>query len=148
MIHIFFATRAAPKVPGVTDQKFEPKAIKRVAVLGGGTMGSGIATALLQSGFEVVLKEVNTDFVEAGRGRIQSNLESRVKKGKLAQDKYEQMLARLSPQIDYAGFDKVDMVIEAVIENIDLKQGVFVDLEKTVRPDCILPRTPRRSIWE
>ncbi len=48
------------------------------------------------------------------------------------------MLSRLSPQIDYAGFDKVDMVIEAVIENIDLKQGVFVDLEKAVRPDCIL----------
>ena len=80
MIHIFFATRAAPKVPGVTDQKFEPKAIKRVAVLGGGTMGSGIATSLLQSGFEVVLKEVNTDFVEAGRGRIHANLESRVKR--------------------------------------------------------------------
>ncbi|HEY4313644.1 MAG TPA: 3-hydroxyacyl-CoA dehydrogenase NAD-binding domain-containing protein [Pirellulales bacterium] len=138
MIHIFFATRAAPKVPGVTDQKFEPKAIKRVAVLGGGTMGSGIATSLLQSGFEVVLKEVNTEFVEAGRGRIQANLESRVKKGKLAQDKYEQMLARLTPQIEYAGFDKVDMVIEAVIENIDLKQSVFVDLEKAVRPDCIL----------
>lgn len=138
MIHIFFATRAAPKVPGVTDQKFEPKAIKRVAVLGGGTMGSGIATALLQSGFEVVLKEVNAEFVAAGQGRIKSNLESRVNKGKLAQDKYEQMLARLSPQIDYAGFDKIDMVIEAVIENIDLKQGVFVDLEKNTRPDCIL----------
>ncbi|HVU86055.1 MAG TPA: 3-hydroxyacyl-CoA dehydrogenase NAD-binding domain-containing protein [Pirellulales bacterium] len=138
MIHIFFATRAAPKVPGVTDQKFEPKAIKRVAVLGGGTMGSGIATSLLQSGFEVVLKEVNAEFAEAGRGRIQSNLESRVKKGKLAQDKYDQMMARLAPQIDYTGFDKVDMVIEAVIENIELKQGVFADLEKAVRPDCIL----------
>ena len=50
MIHIFFATRAAPKVPGVTDQKLEPKAIRRVAVLGGGTMGSGIATALIQVG--------------------------------------------------------------------------------------------------
>ena len=138
MIHIFFATRAAPKVPGVTDQKFEPKAIKRVAVLGGGTMGSGIATALLQSGIEVVLKEVNAEFVEAGRGRIKSNLESRLKKGKLTQEKYDQMIARLTPQTDYSGFDKLDMVIEAVIENIELKQGVFVDLEKAVRPDCIL----------
>ncbi|MBI2824294.1 MAG: enoyl-CoA hydratase/isomerase family protein [Planctomycetia bacterium] len=138
MIHIFFATRAAPKVPGVTDQKLEPKKIERVAVLGGGTMGSGIATALLQAGVEVALKEVNDEFLQAGRGRIDGNLQSRVKKGKLAPDKYEQMMARLRPQTDYAGFDKVDMVIEAVIENIELKQGVFVDLEKAVRPDCIL----------
>ncbi|HEY1601036.1 MAG TPA: 3-hydroxyacyl-CoA dehydrogenase NAD-binding domain-containing protein [Pirellulales bacterium] len=138
MIHIFFATRAAPKVPGVTDQKLEPKAIKRVAVLGGGTMGSGIATALVQSGFDVVLKEVSQEFVDAGQGRVKSNLESRLKKGKLTQDKYDQMLARLHPQIDYSGFDKVDMIIEAVIENIELKQSVFADLEKATRPDCIL----------
>src|SRR5262249_51599855 len=72
------------------------------------------------------------------RGRIASNLESRLRKGKLTQDKYDQTMARLTPQTDFSGFDKVDMVIEAVIENIELKQGVFADLEKAVRPDCIL----------
>jgi enoyl-CoA hydratase/3-hydroxyacyl-CoA dehydrogenase len=138
MIHIFFAQRAAPKVPGVTDQKLEPKKISRVAVLGGGTMGSGIATALIQSGVDVVLKEVNQQFADAGVGRIRKNLESRLHKGKLTQQKFEQTLARLHPQIDYSGFDSLDMVIEAVIENIELKQGVFVDLEKATRPDCIL----------
>ena len=92
----------------------------------------------MQSGIEVVLKEVNVEFVEAGRGRIASNLESRLRKGKLTQDKFDQTMARLTPQTDFSGFDKVDMVIEAVVENIELKQGVFADLEKAVRPDCIL----------
>ncbi len=122
----------------MTDQKLEPKKINRVAVLGAAPWGAASLPALLQSGIEVVLKEVNTEFLEAGQGRIKSNLESRLKKGKLSQDKYDAMIARLRPQIDYSGFDQLDMVIEAVIENIELKQGVFVDLEKSTRPDCIL----------
>ena len=138
MMHIFFATRAAPKVPGVTDQKFPPRTFRKAAVLGGGTMGSGIATALLQAGLDVVLKEVSDDFAQAGKRRIESNLGSRVKKGKLTQAKYDDMLSRLHLQTDYAGFDALDVVIEAVIENIELKQQVFADLDKHVSADCIL----------
>jgi len=138
MMHIFFATRAAPKVPGVTDQKFPPKTFRKAAVLGGGTMGSGIATALLQAGLDVVLKEVSDEFASAGKKRIESNLGSRLKKGKLTQEKYDDMLSRLHLQTDYAGFDSLDVVIEAVIENIGLKQQVFADLEKNVSADCIL----------
>ncbi|MBX7165713.1 MAG: enoyl-CoA hydratase/isomerase family protein [Pirellulales bacterium] len=138
LIHMFFSPRAAAKVPGVTDQKLTPKPVAKAAVLGGGTMGSGIATALLQSGIEVVLKEVDEPAVAAGRGRIESNLQSRLKKGKLTQQKYDETLARLRTQTDYSGFDGLDLVIEAVIENIELKQQVFADLEKVTRPDCIL----------
>lgn len=138
MIHMFFAPRTAAKAPGVTDQKFPVRDIQRIAVLGGGTMGSGIATALLQSGLHVVLKEVNAEFAAAGRGRIEGNLSSRLKKGKLSQAQYDEILSRLVVQTDYAGFDALDMVIEAVIENIELKQQVFADLERVTKPDCIL----------
>lgn len=138
LIHLFFASRATAKVPGVTDQGFKPAEINKAAVLGGGTMGSGIATSLLYTGMPVILKEVNDEFGEAGRKRIEGNLSSRVKKGKLAQEKFDGMMSRLHVQTDYAGFDELDMVIEAVIENIELKQQVFADLEKATRPDCIL----------
>lgn len=138
LIHMFFASRAAAKVPGVTDQKFAPKTFRKAAVLGGGTMGSGIATSLLYAGLEVTLKEVTPEFAAAGRGRIEGNLSSRVKKGKLAQAKYDDMLGRLKTQTDYSGFDQMDIVIEAVVENIELKQNVFSDLESAVRSDCIL----------
>lgn len=138
LIHLFFATRAAVKVPGVTDKGIEPKKIERAAVLGGGTMGSGIATALLEAGLNVTLKEINDEAVKAGKGRIESNLGSRLKKGRLTQQKYDEMLGRLKLATDYQGFDQLDLVIEAVVENIELKQQVFADLEKSTRPDCIL----------
>jgi enoyl-CoA hydratase/3-hydroxyacyl-CoA dehydrogenase len=138
LIHLFFATRAATKVPGVTDQGLQPRDFKKAAVLGGGTMGSGIATALLDAGLEVILKEVNDDFAAAGRGRIESNFQSRLKKGKLSQQKYDDNLSRLKVQTDYTGFDSLDIVIEAVVENIELKQQVFENLEKVTRPDCVL----------
>lgn len=138
LIHLFFATRAAAKVPGVTDQGFKPREFAKAAVLGGGTMGSGIATALLDAGLSVTLKEVNDDFLAAGRGRIESNFGSRLKKGKLSQQKYDDNIGRLKAQTNYAGFDQLDIVIEAVVENIELKQQVFADLEKASRPDCVL----------
>jgi enoyl-CoA hydratase/3-hydroxyacyl-CoA dehydrogenase len=138
LIHLFFATRTAAKVPGVTDQKFPLREFARAAVLGGGTMGSGIATALLDAGLHVTLKEVNDDFAAAGRGRIEGNFGSRLKKGKLTQQKHDDNLSRLKVQTDYAGFDQLDIVIEAVVENIELKQQVFADLEKACRPDCVL----------
>lgn len=138
LIHLFFATRAATKVPGVTDQGYKPREFTKAAVLGGGTMGSGIATALLDSGLQVILKEVNDDFAAAGKGRIESNFGSRLKKGKLSQQKYDDNLSRLKVQTDYAGFDQLDIVVEAVVENIELKQQVFKDLEKATKPDCVL----------
>ncbi len=138
MIHMFFASRAAPKVPGVTDQNFPAVKFAKVGVLGGGTMGSGIATALLSAGLEVALKEASPELGEAGRKRIESNLSSRVKKGKLTQDRFNETMSRLRVQSDYQGFDQLDLVIEAVIENIELKQRVFGELERATRGDCIL----------
>ncbi|KAL0323452.1 UNVERIFIED_CONTAM: Glyoxysomal fatty acid beta-oxidation multifunctional protein MFP-a [Sesamum angustifolium] len=126
------------QVPGVTDLGLKPRSIKKVAILGGGLMGSGIATALILSNYQVILKEVNDKFLQAGIGRVKGNLQSRVKKGQMSQEKFEKTLSLLKGVLDYESFRDVDMVIEAVIENVSLKQQIFSDLEKFCPPHCIL----------
>ena len=81
LVHVFFATRSTKKVKGVTDVGLKAKKMACVAVIGGGLMGSGIATALAMNGLDVVLKEVSQQFLDGGMSRIKSNLDSRVKKG-------------------------------------------------------------------
>ncbi|KAL8105359.1 hypothetical protein AgCh_029234 [Apium graveolens] len=138
LVHIFFAQRSTTKVPGVTDRGLKPRRVKKVAILGGGLMGSGIATALIVSNYPVILKEVNENFLQAGIGRVKANLQSRVKKGRMTQEKFEKTLSLLKGSLDYESFRDVDMVIEAVIENVSLKQQIFADLEKYCPPHCIL----------
>ncbi|KAG5559882.1 hypothetical protein RHGRI_003242 [Rhododendron griersonianum] len=138
LIHVFFAQRGTSRVPGITDRGLVPRRINKVAILGGGLMGSGIATALILGNYPVVLKEVNEKFLQAGIDRIEANLRSRVKKGKMTQEKFEKTLSLLKGVLDYESFRDVDMVIEAVIENVSLKQQIFADLEKYCPPHCIL----------
>ncbi|KAJ1407666.1 hypothetical protein SESBI_24140 [Sesbania bispinosa] len=138
LINIFFALRGTSKVPGVTDRGLVPRPVKKVAVLGGGLMGSGIATALILSNYPVILKEVNEKFLDAGVNRVKANLQSRVRKGKMTQEKFEKTISLLEGTLDYESFKDVDMVIEAVIENVSLKQQIFADLEKYCHPHCIL----------
>ncbi|XP_061370540.1 peroxisomal fatty acid beta-oxidation multifunctional protein MFP2-like [Gastrolobium bilobum] len=138
LIHIFFAQRGTSKVPGVTDRGLAPRPVKRVAILGGGLMGSGIATALILSNYPVILKEVNQKFLDAGVNRVKANLQSSVKKGKMSMEKFEKTFSLLKGTLDYESFKDVDMVIEAVIENVSLKQQIFADLEKYCPPHCIL----------
>ncbi|CAN7051451.1 unnamed protein product [Brassica oleracea var. botrytis] len=138
LIHVFFSQRGTTKVPGVTDRGLVPRKIKKVAIIGGGLMGSGIATALILSNYPVILKEVNEKFLEAGLGRVKANLQSSVKKGRMSQEKFEKTMSLLKGSLDYESFRDVDMVIEAVIENISLKQQIFADLEKYCPQHCIL----------
>ncbi|KAF9622219.1 hypothetical protein IFM89_030077 [Coptis chinensis] len=138
LVHIFFAQRGTTKVPGTTDLGLAPRRIQKVAILGGGLMGSGIATALILCNYSVILKEVNEKFLQAGLGRVKGNLQSSVKKGKMTQEKLEKTYSLLKGALDYESFRDVDMVIEAVIENISLKQQIFADLEKYCSPHCIL----------
>ncbi|XP_057430072.1 peroxisomal fatty acid beta-oxidation multifunctional protein MFP2-like [Lotus japonicus] len=137
LIHIFYSQRGTSKVPGVTDRGLVPRPVKKVAILGGGLMGSGIATALILSNYPVILKEVNEKFLDAGVNRVKANLQSRVKKGKMTQEKFEKTISLLKGTLDYESFKDVDMVIEAVLENVSLKQQIFADLEKFCPPHCI-----------
>ncbi|KAI3938268.1 hypothetical protein MKW92_004636 [Papaver armeniacum] len=138
LLNIFFAQRATSKVPGITDRRLTPRKIKKVAILGGGLMGSGIATALILSNYPVILKEVNENFLQSGIGRVKANLQSRAKKGKMTQEKFEKTFSLLKGSLGYESFKDVDMVIEAVIENVSLKQQIFADLEKHCPSHCIL----------
>ncbi|KAK4759182.1 hypothetical protein SAY87_022313 [Trapa incisa] len=138
LVHIFFAQRGTSKVPGITDKGFMPRKVTKVGVVGGGLMGSGIATSLVLSNYQVILKEVNEKFLEAGVGRVKANLQSRVKKGVMTPEKFEKTMTLLKGVLDYESFRDVDMVIEAVIEKISLKQEIFSDLEKYCPPHCIL----------
>ena len=139
LVHIFFAQRTTKKIKGVTDQPgLRPRPINTVAVLGGGLMGSGIATACILVDVKVILKEVNEKFLEGGMSRIKSNLASRVKKGKMTEQAAAQAMSLVVGTLDYSNFKSADMVIEAVIEDVKLKQTIFADLERACRPDAIL----------
>ncbi|CAD7702036.1 unnamed protein product [Ostreobium quekettii] len=138
LVHMFFAQRDTKRVKGVTDVGLVPRQMRKVAVVGGGFMGSGICAALLLAGIEVLLKEIDQHCLEAGLGRIRANLQGMVKKGKLKQLQAEQLMAHVTGTLDYNTFGSVDMVIEAALENVVLKQKIFADLEMACRPDCIL----------
>ncbi|KAI9123294.1 hypothetical protein K1719_006183 [Acacia pycnantha] len=127
LIHVFYAQRGTSKVPGVTDRGLVPRRVRKVAILGGGLMGSGIATALVLSNYPVILKEVNEKFLDAGVNRVKANLQSRVRKGQTTQEKFEKTFSLLKGVLDYESFRDVDLVIE-----------IFADLEKYCAPHCIL----------
>lgn len=138
LVHFFFAQRATASLPGTTDVGLSPKRIQRVGVLGGGLMGAGIAAACLVAGLDVTLKEVNQTFLDAGMGRVKANVESVAKKRKLPAEAVAAMLARCSGTLEYAPFRELDMVIEAVLEDLGLKQRIFADLEAACSFTCIL----------
>ncbi|XP_076889822.1 peroxisomal fatty acid beta-oxidation multifunctional protein AIM1-like [Bidens hawaiensis] len=138
LVHIFFAQRAISKVPKVTDVGLKPRPVKKVAVIGGGLMGSGIATALILGNINVVLKEVNSEYLQKGIKTISANVRGLVARKKLAQAQAEKALSLVKGVLDYSEFKDVDMVIEAVIENVPLKQKIFSEIEKACPPHCIL----------
>ncbi|GFS41029.1 enoyl-CoA hydratase/isomerase family [Actinidia rufa] len=126
------------KVPNVTDLGLKPRPVKKVAVIGGGLMGSGIATSLILSNIFVLLKEVNSEYLLRGIKLIEENVLGLVARRKLAKDKADKALSMLKGVLDYSEFKDVDMVIEAVIESIPLKQKIFIEVEKACPPHCIL----------
>ncbi|PSS20866.1 3-hydroxyacyl-CoA dehydrogenase [Actinidia chinensis var. chinensis] len=138
LVHVFFAQRATSKVPNVTDLGLKPRPVKKVAVIGGGLMGSGIATSLILSNIFVLLKEVNSEYLLRGIKLIEENVRGLVARRKLAKDKADKALSMLKGVLDYSEFKDVDMVIEAVIESIPLKQKIFIEVEKACPPHCIL----------
>jgi len=135
--HLFFAERAASKIPDVPADT--PKRdIRKVAVIGAGTMGGGIAMNFLNAGIPVVMLETKQEALDRGTGTMRKNYEAQVKKGKLKQDKYEQRMALLSTTLDYAALADADLVIEAVFEDMGVKEQVFKQLDAVMKPGAIL----------
>ena len=135
--HLFFADREVAKVPDVPKDT-PTKDIKRAAVVGAGTMGGGIAMNYANAGIPVLLKEVDQTALDRGMATIRKNYEVTMSKGKMTAEQVEKTMALITPTTSYDGFDQVDIVTEAVFENMDLKKATFTDLGRVTRPDCIL----------
>eukprot|EP01117_Protostelium_nocturnum_P016072 TRINITY_DN629_c0_g1_i1.p1 TRINITY_DN629_c0_g1~~TRINITY_DN629_c0_g1_i1.p1 ORF type:complete len:733 (-),score=325.51 TRINITY_DN629_c0_g1_i1:217-2415(-) len=138
LVSFFLATKSTNKVPGVTDKGLKPNDVKVAAVIGGGTMGSGIATALILSGVTTYLKEINQKFLDAGVERVKGNVMGRVKKGKMTEEQMAKVMTLLKPTLSYDGWKEVNIVIEAALEDIPLKQKIFAELEGVTSSNCIL----------
>jgi 3-hydroxyacyl-CoA dehydrogenase len=135
--HLFMAERAASKIPDVPADTPQ-REIKAVAVIGAGTMGGGIAMNFLNAGVPVKMLEMKQEALDKGLGIIKKNYEAQVKKGKLKQDKYDQRMALLSTTLSYDDLNDADLVIEAVFEEIGVKEAVFKELDRVMKPGAIL----------
>jgi 3-hydroxyacyl-CoA dehydrogenase len=137
LIHAFFAERGASKVPGVAkDAAGAP--VDRVAIVGAGTMGGGIAMAFANAGVPVRIAEANAEALERGLATIRRNYGVSVDRGRLTAAEMEARLARIRPQVGYDGFGEADLIVEAVFENLALKRQVFAAIDAVARPGCVL----------
>ncbi len=134
--YVFFAERQTAKVERI--DKAKAKTISRCGVLGGGTMGAGIVATMLLSGKSVILVEQDMDGLAAGTQRVQKILAASLKRGLITREKHELLLSALSGSIHYDAFSDCELVIEAVYEDMDVKQAVFSKIEKVVNPDAVL----------
>jgi len=135
--HAFFGERAANKIPDVPEDTPQ-RAIDKVAVIGAGTMGGGISMNFLNAGIPVVMLEMKQEALDRGVATIRKNYDNQVRKGKLKPDKLDARLALLSTTLNYADLAGADMVIEAVFEEMGVKEKVFKALDEVMKPGAIL----------
>ncbi|TKC87291.1 3-hydroxyacyl-CoA dehydrogenase [Trinickia terrae] len=135
--HAFLGERAAAKIPDVPEDTPVCK-VERVAVIGAGTMGGGIAMNFLNAGIPVTILETKQEALDRGVATIRKNYENSAKKGKLTQEKVEERMARLTPTLSYDDIRDADLVIEAVFEEMGVKESVFKRLDEVVKPGAIL----------
>jgi 3-hydroxyacyl-CoA dehydrogenase len=135
--HAFFAERAASKIPDVPSDT-PTRSIALAAVVGAGTMGGGIAMNFANAGIPVVILEMKQEALDKGLATIRKNYENTVRKGKLSPEKFEQRLGLISGTLSYDDIAQADIVIEAVFEDMGVKETVFRRLDKVMKPGSIL----------
>ena len=135
--HFFFAERAAGHVSDF-DKSTPERSIEKVAVIGAGTMGGGIAMNFANAGIPVTMLELKQEALDKGLALIRKNYENSAKKGKLTQEQVETRMALLSGTTTYDDLADVDLVIEAVFEKMEVKKTVFTTLDKVCKPGAIL----------
>jgi 3-hydroxyacyl-CoA dehydrogenase len=134
---LFFAERAAQKIPDLPAGT-QPRAIRRVGVIGAGTMGGGISMNFLSAGVPVTIVETNEAALQRGTGVMRSNYENTAKKGRITQETVERNMGLLTPSLSLDDLADCDLVIEAVFENMDIKKQVFGKLDAIVKQGAIL----------
>jgi len=137
LVHAFFAEREVSKVPGLPKDT-PVRDVERVGIIGAGTMGGGIAMNFANAGIPVRLLEVKQEALDKGLGVIRKNYENSAKKGRITQEQVEQRMALIEPTLSYDDFADVDLVIEAVFEDMGIKKEIFSTLDRVCRQGAIL----------
>jgi 3-hydroxyacyl-CoA dehydrogenase len=137
LVHAFFAERGVARIPGLPADA-RPANIASVAIVGAGTMGSGIAMACANAGLSVVLTDVTPEAVDRGLATIRRNYQSSVSRGRLSADAAEDRIRLIHPGAGYDGCDAADLVVEAVYESLAVKKQVFAALDRIARPGSVL----------
>ncbi len=135
--HYFFGERAASKIPDVPEET-PKRPIKSAAVVGAGTMGGGIAMNFANAGIPVVVLEMNQEMLDKGLATVRRNYESSLKKGRLTQEKFDQLTGLIRGTLSYDEIKNADIVIEAVFEEMGVKEKVFRKLDEVMKPGAIL----------
>ena len=135
--HAFFAERAASKVADVPEGT-PTRSIQKVAMVGAGTMGGGIAMNFANAGIPVTILETKQEALDRGLGIIRKNYENTLKKGKLTQAKFDERVGLIKGTLDYKDIADADLVIEAVFEEMGVKETVFRKLDEVMKPGAIL----------
>jgi 3-hydroxyacyl-CoA dehydrogenase len=137
MRHVFFAQRATSKLPDIpADTPTLP--VQKVAVIGAGTMGGGIAMCFANAGIEVKMVETSEEFLSKGMDTIAKNYAMSLQRGRFTQARVDEIMDCFSGTTDYADLADADLVIEAVFENMAVKKEVFEKLDASCKPECIL----------
>ncbi|MBF0313628.1 MAG: enoyl-CoA hydratase/isomerase family protein [Oligoflexia bacterium] len=135
--NIFFLMDAAKKAPFKTDSP-SPRTLKRGAVVGSGVMGGGLAYLMSESNMRPILKDLNYESLEIGVRQAALNYASSVKKKRITRDEWEKKQRSIIPSTTYHGFSRVDLVIEAIFEDMEIKKRLFQEIESKVAPSCII----------
>ncbi len=136
LIHAFFAEREVAKVPEA--QAAQPRPVASIAVIGGGTMGAGIAVAALDAGLPVTMIERDAESIARGRANVEKVYNGLVAKGRMTDAAKAAVMARYTGSTGYADIAQVDLVIEAVFEDIEVKKAVFRELDRVCKPGAVL----------
>ncbi|WP_280151868.1 3-hydroxyacyl-CoA dehydrogenase NAD-binding domain-containing protein [Piscinibacter sp. XHJ-5] len=136
LIHAFFAEREVLKAPETRAAK--PRAIASAGIVGGGTMGAGIAVAMLDAGLQVTMVERDEASLERGRANVAKVYDALVAKGRMSADARAQVLSRFGGSTDYAAFAQTDLVVEAVFEDMAVKKAVFAELDRVCKRGAVL----------
>ncbi|WP_271079569.1 3-hydroxyacyl-CoA dehydrogenase NAD-binding domain-containing protein [Aurantiacibacter sp. MUD61] len=135
--HVFFAERQAGKIDGL-PKDVQPLPIRKVGIIGAGTMGGGIAMNFLSAGYDVTIVEREQDALDRGVGIIRKNYDATARKGRMTPEQVEKAMGHLTTSLDYQDFADCDLVIEAVFELMEIKKDVFGKLDKICKPDAIM----------
>jgi 3-hydroxyacyl-CoA dehydrogenase len=135
--YFFFAERKAAKIDDIPEDT-KPRDIRKVGVIGAGTMGGGISMNFLTAGIPVTIVEMGQEALDRGTGLMRKNYEASTAKGRFTSDQVEKAMGLLSPTLDFEALADCDLIIEAVYENMDVKKEVFGKLDRIAKPGAIL----------